>query len=179
MASVNLTVTRSDVVGMIHQGRFTAEHDGDLVVFLIGARIHQPWRVREWWPVAKAMTAMQREIAEHPEIGCLHVENYGMLRSISVQYWRSFEDLERFARSRDWSHLEAWRALNQLMRRSDSVGFWHETYQVTAGRFEAVYGNLPRMGLAAAGRHLPAGPTSTAAKRIGARQDARSPVEAS
>lgn len=163
---------------MIHQGRWTAEYDGDLVVFLIGARIQQPWKVREWVPVAKAMTTMQRDIAEHPEIGCVHVENYGMLRPVSVQYWRSFEHLERFARSKDWSHLEAWRALNQLMRRSTSVGFWHETYRVRAGQFEAVYGNLPRMGLAAAGRHVPVDRASTAARRIGARKDDEAPVEA-
>lgn len=163
---------------MIHQGRWTAEYDGDLVVFLIGARIQQPWKVREWVPVARAMTAMQRELAEHPEIGCLHVESYGALRPISVQYWRSFEDLERFARSRDWSHLEAWRALNRLMRRSTSIGFWHETYQVRAGQFEAVYGNLPTMGLAAAGRHVPVDRSSTAARRIGAREQDQAPVEA-
>ena len=162
---------------MIHPGRFTAEYDGDLVIFLIGARIQQPWKVREWVPVARAMATMQRDIARHPEIGCLHVENFGMLRPVSVQYWRSFEELERFARSKDWTHLEAWRALNQLMRRSTSVGFWHETYQVKAGQFEAVYGNLPEMGLAAAGRHVPAGRTSTAARRIGARKDDEAPVE--
>lgn len=161
---------------MIHPGRFTAEYDGDLVVFLIGARIQQPWKVREWVPVARAMAAMQRDLGQHPEIGCLHVESFGMVRSVSVQYWRSFEALERFARSKDWTHLEAWRALNQLMRRSTSVGFWHETYVVKAGQFEAVYGNLPTMGLASAGRHVPAGRTSTAARRIGARDDDRSPV---
>jgi hypothetical protein len=163
---------------MVHVGRWTAEFDGDLVVFLIGARFHKPWKVREWLPVARAMAGMQREIAEHPEIGCLHIENYGTLRPVSVQYWRSFEQLERFARSRDWSHLEAWRALSQLMRRSGSVGFWHETYQVRAGQFEAVYGNMPQIGLAAAGRHVPADRSSTAARRIGARRGDRSPVDA-
>jgi len=68
---------------MIHPGRWTAELDGDVVVFLIGARIHKSWKVRQWVPVARAMNAMQREIAEHPEIGCLHVENFGALRPIS------------------------------------------------------------------------------------------------
>ena len=54
---------------------------------------------------------MQREIAGHPEIGCLHIENFGAIRNISVQYWKSFDHLERFARSGEWSHLEAWRGL--------------------------------------------------------------------
>jgi hypothetical protein len=163
---------------MIHRGRWTAELDGDLVVFLIGARFHKPWKVRQWLPVARAMATMQQEIAEHPEIGCLHVENYGALRPVSVQYWRSFDHLERFARSRQWSHLEAWRALNQLMRRSGEVGFWHETFQVHAGQFEAVYGNMPIIGLAAAGRHVPADGSSTAARRIGVGDDDVAPVHA-
>jgi hypothetical protein len=101
------------------------------------------------------MRAMQREIVEHPEIGCLHVENYGALRPVSVQYWRSFHLLERFARSADWSHLEAWRSFNRLIRDSGELGIWHESYRVHAGDFEAMYGNMPVVGLAAAGRHVP------------------------
>lgn len=76
------------------------------------------------------------------------------------------------------AELEAWRALNQLMRRSGSVGSRHETFQVSAGRSEAVYGNMPVVGLAAAGRHVPADRSSTAARRIGVRRDDEAPVEA-
>ncbi|HSJ45428.1 MAG TPA: hypothetical protein VK923_12160 [Euzebyales bacterium] len=36
---------------MIHPGQWTAELDGDLVMFLIGARIHKPWKLRQWVPV--------------------------------------------------------------------------------------------------------------------------------
>lgn len=161
---------------MIHAGRWTADIDGDLVVFLIGARIHKPWRLRQWLPVARAMAAMQREIGEHPDIGCLHIDNYGALRGVSVQYWRSFGHLERFARSADWSHLEAWRAFNRLIRDSGELGIWHETYRVPAGAFEAIYGNMPVMGLAAAGRHLPLARSSTAAQRLAERTDDRAPV---
>jgi hypothetical protein len=34
---------------------------------------------------------------------------------------------------------------------------WHETYLVGAGRYETIYANMPRFGLAAAGAHLPVG----------------------
>jgi hypothetical protein len=163
---------------MIHPGRWTAELEGDLVVFLIGARFHRPWKVRQWVPVARAMNAMQREIAEHPEVGCLHVENYGALRPVSVQYWRSFDHLERFARSPDWSHLEAWRSFNRLIRDSGELGIWHESYRVHAGDFEAMYGNMPVVGLAAAGRHVPLSRSSTAARRIGGGTGGRAPVDA-
>jgi hypothetical protein len=163
---------------MIHPGRFTAETEGDFVVFLIGSQVHKPWKIRQWLPVARAMRTMQREIGEHPEIGCLHIENFGGLRNVSVQYWRSFDDLMRFARSDEWSHLEAWRRFNRLIRDSGDLGIWHETYKVAAGEFEAVYGNMPVFGLAAAGGHVPAGRSSTAARRIGAEADDRAPVEA-
>ncbi|HET9258894.1 MAG TPA: DUF4188 domain-containing protein [Acidimicrobiia bacterium] len=161
---------------MIHPGRFTAEYDGDFVVFLIGSMAYKPFKFRQWVPVAKAMSAMQREIAEHPEIGCLHVENFGAIRNISVQYWKSFEHLERFARSAEWSHLEAWRSFNKLVRNSGELGIWHETYMVPAGQYETLYGNMPRFGLAGAGRHVPIGATSTAAQRSGTRSDDTAPV---
>jgi hypothetical protein len=161
---------------MIHEGRFTAEFDDELVVFLIGSQIHKPFRFRQWLPVAKAMRAMQMEIAAHPEIGCLHIENFGGRRNISVQYWRSFEELERFARSDEWSHLPAWREFNKLIRDSGDLGIWHETYQVGAGAFETMYGNMPRFGLAVAGRHVPAGASSTAARRAGRSRDDVAPV---
>lgn len=175
-----LTQLDGDKIGvvMIHTGRWTAEFDGDLVVFLIGARITRLWKVRTWLPVARAMTAMQREIAQHPEIGCLQVENYGALRTISVQYWRSFEHLERFARSAEWSHLAAWRSFNRVVRDSGDLGIWHETYRVPAGASETVYGNMPVMGLAAAGRHVPMDRGSTAARRLAARPDDEAPVAA-
>jgi hypothetical protein len=35
---------------MIHRERLTATIDGDFVVFLIGMRLNQPWKVHKWWP---------------------------------------------------------------------------------------------------------------------------------
>jgi len=94
-----------------------------------------------------------------------------------VRYWRSFEDLERYARDPDAEHLPAWREFNQRVRASGDVGIWHETYRVRAGEYEAIYGNMPRVGLAAAGELIPVGSMNdTAALRIGAREDDRAPV---
>jgi hypothetical protein len=51
---------------------------------------------------------------------------------------------------------------------SGDVGIWHETYKVRAGEYECVYVNMPRLGLAAAGEHVPIGSTGqSATKRIG------------
>ena len=45
--------------------------------------------------------------------------------------------------------------------------YWHETYQVTPGTYEAIYGSMPRFGLAAAGDHIPIeAATNTARTRL-------------
>jgi hypothetical protein len=158
---------------MVHQGRYTAEPDGDFVVFLIGMRINKPFRVRQWLPVFAAMRPMVVELREHPERGLLHAQFafIGACPAV-VQYWRSFEALDRFARDADDLHLPAWKRWNQLVRASGDVGIWHETYRVRAGECETIYGNMPRFGLAAAFGHQPVGSTGqSAAKRIGARAD--------
>jgi hypothetical protein len=55
------------------------------------------------------------------------------------------------------------------VKASGDVGIWHETYLVRAGAYEAIYGNLPRIGLAAAGDHVPiARRGQSAARRVGA-----------
>jgi hypothetical protein len=141
----------------VHRGRWTAEVTEPLVVFLIGMRVNKPWKVRQWWWVAQAMPRMLRRLAAAPELGLLHVEQFTRGRtSLIVQYWRSFEHLQRFARDRQLPHLDAWRRWNRQVRDSGDVGFWHETYLVQPGSVEAVYGNMPRFGLAAATALVPA-----------------------
>ena len=95
-----------------------------------------------------------------------------------VQYWRSFEDLERFARAPQGSHLKAWRDFNRRIRNNGAVGIFHETYRVPATAIETVYGNMPVFGLAEATSHVPvrAGRHSAAA-RLGVRADGDAPVE--
>ncbi len=81
-----------------------------------------------------------RELYEHPEKGFLGGEFFLYWRGPAlVQYWRSFEDLERFARNPDNPHLPAWRRFNQTVGSDGSVGIWHETYMVQPGTYEAIY----------------------------------------
>ena len=42
----------------VRTGRWVAEHDDEIVVFLIGMRINRPWKVTKWWPVFTAMPKM-------------------------------------------------------------------------------------------------------------------------
>jgi hypothetical protein len=87
---------------------------------------------------------------------------------VLVQYWRSFEQLEAYARSHDNEHWPAWVAFNKRVGSSGEVGIWHETYLVPDGAYESVYNNMPAIGLGEATTLVPAaGRRATAAGRAG------------
>lgn len=150
-------------------GRFTAQIDQPFVVFIIGMRVNKFFAFRKWFRTAMAMGPMIRTLYQHPEKGFLGAQTFFNLRgTVTVQYWRSFEDLEKFARDKDDPHLEAWRRFNKTIGSDGSVGIFHETFLVDAGKYEALYGNMPVFGLAAATKHVPAvGRRETARRRLG------------
>ena len=152
---------------MIVAQRMTAQADGEFCVFLIGMRVNRWWKVRRWWPVAMAMPRMLKELAAHPEIGCLGGHQWVGNPTILVQYWKSFEALDNYARSRDHKHLPAWSAFNRAVASNGDVGIWHETYRVGPGNYEVIYNNMPPFGLGKATRLIPAtGQHETAAGRM-------------
>lgn len=167
-------------MGAIAPGRFTAKTEDDFVVFLIGMRVNRFLAFRKWWAVAKSMPPMIETLLQHPEKGCLGAESFFRvwpLTTILVSYWRSFEDLERFARSQDEPHLAAWHTFNRAIGADGTVGIWHETYLVAAGQYETLYGNMPRFGLAAATEHVPAtGRHATARRRLGGESEPAVPT---
>jgi Domain of unknown function (DUF4188) len=154
--------------------RVTAEIEGDFIVFLIGMRINKflkPWK---WLPTFAAMPRMIRELGQRPESGFLGGRYYlgGPRSPTMVQYWRSFDQLEAYARSKDATHWPAWVAFNQRVGSSGDVGIWHETYLIGAGRYECVYNNMPPTGLGAVSKLIPAaGRKATAASRAGVRDE--------
>ena len=156
-------------MSVIHRGRHTAQIDGSFVVFIIGMRVNKLWAIDKWIMVARAMGPMVKHLSAHRELGLLHAQRYVYWRGAAlVQYWRSFEQLEQFARDPCAAHLGVWRRFNRAVGADGSVGIWHETYVVQAGQYECIYGNMPRMGLAVAGTHTPAvGAKETAKRRMG------------
>ena len=85
--------------------RMTAEIDGDFVVFLIGARFNS--KLHLFRSIAdlggrRGMKHMLDYLVAHPEKGLL---GYQMGLPVIVQYWRSFEQLEAFAKDKDDPHL--------------------------------------------------------------------------
>ncbi len=146
----------------INTGSFTADFQGPLVVFVIGMRINQLWRIDKWLPVARAMGPMIAELAANPDSGFLGCEqlSQGFRTQMLVQYWRDFDSLESYARAREQKHLPAWAAFNLKVGNHPSVGIFHETYCVETASYETIYGNMPNWGLGriagivpATGRH--------------------------
>ena len=152
----------------VRQGRWTAKIDGDFVVFLIGTKIDVRHPLRSFRDVGgnRGMVHMLRYLSAHPEKGLLGFDAYGL--TTLVQYWRSYEHLERFASNQDDPHLAVWRRYWKRVGTSARTGIWHETYLVRAGEYEAIYGNMPAFGLAGATSHVPVGRRGqSAARRLG------------
>ncbi len=151
----------------ITKERMFARAEGDFVVFMIGMRINSWWKIHKWFPVAMAMPKMIKELYQNKEYGFLSTEAWFGRTTIMVQYWKSFEHLEAYAKNKNAAHLPAWKEFNKKVRQSAAVGVWHESYKVSAGNYENIYVNMPKFGLGKAGVLSPAaGRYEHAAERI-------------
>jgi hypothetical protein len=115
--------------------------EGDFVVFIIGARLNRWWKLPKYLWFLNTMPKMLAELAGRPESGFLGYQNLGP--TVNVQYWRSFEQLTAYARSRDATHFPYWVKFNREIGSNGDIGIWHETYMVRAGQYEAIYNNMP------------------------------------
>ena len=122
------------------RNRTTHAYDGPLALFLIGVRIHQPWRLGVVGQVLRAMPPMIAELERNKRAAARgQEESLGYLGSRStvdltgttmIQWWRST----------DHRHREAW--LEFYRRAKDApraLTIWHETYAVAPGGAESVY----------------------------------------
>ena len=151
----------------IANGRMTHQHDGELVVFLIGMRFNRPWRVDKWLPPFVAMPRMLAELSKDPDSGLMGYRlTFGGDGPVIVQYWNSRDKLYDYASAPSALHRPAWSAFNRRARKAaGAVGIWHETFQVE--RAESMYVGMPSRGLAAATSSVAVGSRSDrAAQRI-------------
>ena len=142
-------------MAQVKQGRWTAEYEGDFVVFLIGPRPNNVFHLLKSFADLggrRGMNHMLKYLTEHPEKGLL---GYEMGFPTIVQYWRSFEHLEAFARDQDDPHLEPWRNYWRRVGKSDRTGIWHETFLVRAGSGKPSTATCPRSGWARPPRSYP------------------------
>lgn len=135
----------------VRGGQYVADpHSDDIVVFIIGMRINRLRNVRSWWPSFVGMPRMLRELAG-TDRGLLAVHSFWAGRTLlTIQYWRSAEELGAYARDASMSHAPAWGAFNKRAAATGDVGIFHETYVVPSDRVETLYGNMTEFGLAAA-----------------------------
>ncbi|MGA9873096.1 MAG: DUF4188 domain-containing protein [Rhodococcus sp. (in: high G+C Gram-positive bacteria)] len=149
----------------VQNGRYTAHMDSDFVVFIIGMRINKLWKIHKWIGPFIAMPRMLRQLQAQPDRGLLGTRMAVGGRTVTiVQYWRSFDHLEAFAKNTNDPHLPAWKAFNNKVGTSGDVGVYHETFTVGVGMFESIYSNMPVMGLAAAGTSVAVGKRSDTAR---------------
>ena len=116
-------------------------------MFLIGARFsmrHPIQSFNDLGGLKRGMRQMLDYLVAHPDKGLL---GYEMGLKTIVQYWRSFELLEAFAKDKGDPHLQVWRDYWKRVGKSTRSGIWHETFLVRAGEYEAIYGNMPAYGL--------------------------------
>ena len=131
--------------------RMTVTMKKPFVVFLIGMRFNVWWKLHKWLPVVLAMPRMLKELSRQKSDGLLSYEMWFGRTTLMVQYWDSFESLEKYAKAKERAHLPAWQAFNQKVGSGGDVGIWHETYQVSPDAYESIYNNMPKFGLGRAG----------------------------
>lgn len=135
-------------------GRHLADGDEPVAVFLIGLRVNR-WRaLRHWLPLFRAMPRMLKELAADPDSGLLSYRlllGPGPRQVMVVQYWRRAGDVRAFAAAGDRTHRPAQEAFwTRYAAGKGSVGIWHELLSVRAGAYEAIYADMPAVGLGAA-----------------------------
>jgi len=95
-------------------GRYTAQTDKPLVLFLIGMRINKLVEFSKWWPFARAVPAMIKELKARPDSAFLWSQNFiGGRTTLMSQHWRSFDDTLAYAHDKKGTHFPAYGAIQQ------------------------------------------------------------------
>ena len=98
------------------------------------------------------MKHMLDYLVARPEKGLLA---YEMGLPTIVQYWRSFEHLEAFAKDKDDPHLEVWRRTGVAWARAAAPGSGTRRTWSRRGSTRRSTGTCRRTGLGKAGRLVP------------------------
>ena len=158
----------------VFRGRYCADIEGDFCVFHIGAILNGKVPSEKFKELGDAFNEMVKELEADPEkFGFLGASNYISANQsvdtiMSIQYWRSQEQLNAYARDHLSKHLQGMMWTSRVVRDSAHFGIWHESYSVRAGQYESIYINCPQILLGKAGKLVPAaGHRKTARGRLG------------
>ena len=159
----------------VYRGRWAGQIQGDFCVFHIGIILngHIP-SGDAMKQIGEAFVRMHEELESDPEkFGFYGSTQYTSTNlrvdlGMTVQYWRSQDHLNAYARNHMSKHFPAMVWSSKMMKVSDHIGFWHESFKVHAGEYEAIYVNCPQILLGKAGTLLKAeGKWKTARGRLG------------
>ncbi|MFV1984842.1 MAG: DUF4188 domain-containing protein, partial [Thiohalomonadales bacterium] len=134
--------------------RMTVELEESKIIFLIGLRINNFWKIHQWWHLVKTMPKILKELRQQKIPGFITGNMWYGRNILMVQYWDNFKSLEQYAKNNTKTHMPVWTFFNLKILSSSNVGVWHETYQIEPGKFEAIYTNMPAFGLAKAGKFI-------------------------
>jgi len=132
----------------------TVELTESKVVFLIGLRISNLWKIHQWLRLVLTMPKILKECKQQHVPGFITGNLWYGRNILMVQYWDDFKSLEQYAKNNTKLHMPVWTYFNLKVLSSANVGVWHETYQIEPGKFEAIYTNMPKFGLAQAGQFI-------------------------
>ncbi|WP_434530111.1 DUF4188 domain-containing protein (plasmid) [Haloarcula sp. NS06] len=137
--------------------RMAAEIDGECVIYINGMRLNKLRALPKYLHAGLEAGRMFKRLEADPDSGFLgYLPAYMGLRSgAAIQYWRSLEDIRRFARDPDGPHIPAWKWYNEEIGNNGELGFWAELYVVKDGSFETFYRNVPPTGLGEHGTLVP------------------------
>ena len=167
--------------------RRTHAYDGPLAVFMVGLRLHRPWRVgiagRAFWAMTRMIAELERnkaaaERGEDDSLGYLGSRVSVHLSGVTViSWWRSTEDIYAYANSGRQEHRPAWLDFYRAAKADpEAVTIWHETYAVSPGGAESLYAGPRPFGLGAIAGTVPVGRRGeTARQRLGSAVEVEPP----
>lgn len=141
----------------INMGWMAAEIDGEYVIYINGMRLNRLRALPKYVRAGLAAGRMFEELEADSDSGFLgYLPAYMGLRcGAAIQYWRSLEDIRRFAQDPDGPHVLAWQWYDEAVGDGGDLGFWAELYVVKEGNFETFYRNVPPIGLGEHERLVP------------------------
>jgi len=138
----------------IFNGKYTSKPEAPFVVFIFGMRINNILFFWLWLPFLIRLIRIVSRLRNYRESGMMNAHLFFSGMSLGViQYWDSFDKLEVFAKDNNDLHMPNNKKYKKTVGKSGFVGIWHETYLVEHDKFETMYYNMPKWGLARATNH--------------------------
>ena len=152
----------------IFNGRYTADSsESSFVIFIIGMRLNQIYKIWKWIPVLNSMGPMIKELYQNPQWGFLHTEVlFGWRKITLIQYWKEFDGLIDYAHGKNHDSLGN-HIIGKLIITVVLVSFTKLTKLKREHQNPSML-NMPKTGLSQAMTHIPISQSKDSAnKRMG------------